>query len=390
MPKEKKQRRLILHIGTEKTGSTSIQVFLRINQKRLAEAGVGVPSGLGDTLHFRLQLLANDKDINDDFIMNHGLHLNKELRGNTLSEWKNEFYQEVESSEAQTWIISCETLHSRLLKESELARLKNILSPLFERIDVLVYLREPLSMITSRLTENAKSAIPVIIPEPIANQEFDIADHQATLQRWESAMGPGKLVVRIFESESLVRGNVINDFMEACGLKQENYLIPRNQNLSLSKYGLELTEEINRHVPRRWVDGTLIKSRWQLMCHIMLQHRGGPSYTPSPEEIKKYDQFYEERNEWVRSKYFPEKEKLFKKTWETSLLTNKVEEEAMNLSRTGRLIANIWLTKTAQINQLEAQVAYLRNCLKTQNPDLNIDDLQKSGPSHCWQDYLER
>ena len=126
------------------------------------------------------------------------------------------------------------------------------------------------------------------------------------------------------------------------------------------------------------------------MCHIMLQLRGGPSYTPSPEEIKKYDQFYEERNEWVRSNYFPEKEKLFKKIWETSLLTNKVEEEAMNLSRTGRLIANIWLTKTAQINQLEAQVAYLKNCLKTQNPDLNIDDLQKSGPSDCWQDYLER
>jgi hypothetical protein len=390
MPKEKKQRRLILHIGTEKTGSTSIQVFLRINQKRLAEGGVGVPSELGDTLHFRLQLLANDEDFNDDFIMNLKLHLNKELRAKTLSEWRNQLYQEVESSVAQTWIISCETLHSRLLKDSELVRLKKILSPLFDRIDVLVYLREPLSMVTSRLTENAKSAIPVVIPEPVANQEFDIADHQATLQRWESAMGPGKLIVRIFESESLVGGNVINDFIEACGLEQENYLIPRHQNPSLSRYGLKLTEEINRHVPRRWIDGTLIKSRWQLMCHIMLQLRGGVSYIPSPEDIKKYDQFYEERNEWVRCNYFPEKEKLFKKTWQASLLTNKAEEEATNLARTAQLIANIWLTKTAQVNQLEAQVAYLKDCLKTQNPKLNIDDLQKSGPSHCWQDYLER
>ena len=388
MPKEKKQRRLILHIGTEKTGSTSIQVFLRINQKRLAEAGVGVPSELGDTLHFRLQLLANDEDTNDDFIMNLGLHKNRELRENTLSEWRNQLYQEVESSAAQTWIISCETLHSRLLKDSELVRLKKILSPLFDRIDVLVYLREPLSMVTSRLTENAKSAIPVVIPEPVANQEFDIADHQATLQRWESAMGPGKLIVRIFESESLVGGNVIYDFMEACELEQENYLIPRYQNPSLSRYGLKLTEEINRHVPRRWIDGTLIKSRWQLMCHIMTQLRGG--YIPSPEEIKKYDQFYEERNEWVRCNYFPEKEKLFTKTWQTSLLTNKAAEESTNLAQTAKLIANIWLTKTAQVNQLEAQVAYLKDCLKIQNPKLNIDDLQKSGPSHCWQDYLER
>ena len=176
MLKEQKRRKLILHIGTEKTGSTSIQVFLRINQKRLAESGVGVPSDLGDTLHFRLQLLANDEDTSDDFIMNLGLHLNKELREKTLSEWRNQLYQEVESSLAQTWIISCETLHSRLLKDSELVRLREILSPLFDRIDVLVYLREPLSMIKSRLTENAKSAIPVVIPEPVANQEFDIAE----------------------------------------------------------------------------------------------------------------------------------------------------------------------------------------------------------------------
>jgi len=122
----------------------------------------------------------------------------------------------------------------------------------------------------------------------------------------------------------------------------------------------------------------------------MLQLRGGASYIPSPEDIKKYDEFYEERNEWVRCNYFPEKVKLFRKTWQTSLLINEAEEEVANLSRTARLIANIWLTKTAQVNQLEAQVVYLKDCLKTQNPDLNIDNLQKSGPSHCWQDYLER
>jgi len=390
MLREQRRRKLILHIGTEKTGSTSIQAFLSINRSRLAQFGVGVPSCLGDTLHFRLQLLANDNDFTDDFIRNLGLHRDKELRQKTLTEWRNEFYQEVESSLAQTWIISCETLHSRLLKDSELVRLREILSPLFDRIDVLIYLREPLSMIVSRLTEFAKSAIPVMIPDPKENQEFDIADHQATLQRWEYSMGPGKLIVRLFESDWLVGRNVINDFMEVCGLQYQNYLIPRHQNPSLSGYGLKLTEEINRHVPRRWIDGTLIKSRWLLMCHIMQQLRGGASYAPSPEEIKNYDEFYEERNEWVRGNYFPERDKLFSKAWPIALSPKGEEEQGAELSRTARLIANIWLTKTAQVNQLEAQVAYLQDCLKSLDPNLNPGDLQKSGPSLRWQDYIDR
>ncbi|NBO66447.1 MAG: hypothetical protein EBU88_16655, partial [Acidobacteria bacterium] len=60
------ERRLILHIGTEKTGSTSIQTFLSLNHRRLAANGIGVPTCLGTPLHFRLQLMAHDDDVNDD------------------------------------------------------------------------------------------------------------------------------------------------------------------------------------------------------------------------------------------------------------------------------------------------------------------------------------
>ena len=112
------ERRLILHIGTEKTGSTSIQTFLRLNKTRLAANGVGVPTCLGDTLHFRLQLMANDDDVDDDFIRNLRLHLDPQLRKKAIDEWRENFYQEVKTSSAHTWIISCETCNitSRTLR----------------------------------------------------------------------------------------------------------------------------------------------------------------------------------------------------------------------------------------------------------------------------------
>ena len=383
------ERRLILHIGTEKTGSTSIQTFLRLNHTRLADDGVGMPTCLGDTLHFRLQLMANDDDFNDDFIRNLRLHLDPVMRKQTLAEWRDTLYQEIVTSSAHTWIISCETLHSRLLRESELKRLREILSPLFSAITVIVYLREPLALAISRLTEAAKSACPVVLPEPpTSGVEFDICNHRQTVIRWKSLMGPDSLQVRLFERDALVGGDVVLDFLATCQLDPTHYRLPRHQNTSLSATGLSLMEEINRHVPRRWIDGTLIESRWLLACHVLQQMRGGAGIQPSKQEINAYREHYDSSNEWVRRHYFPDRPVLFKPYIRPDRLESESELNAADLARIGRLIANIWLTKVAQIRQLEAQVDFLQARLSSLEAGHSDHDI--SSPSLRWQDFIER
>lgn len=383
------ERRLILHIGTEKTGSTSIQTFLRLNTRRLAKHGIGVPTCLGDTLHFRLQLMANDDDVNDDFIRNLRLHLDPVVRQQTLSEWRDIFYQEVTTSSAHTWIISCETLHSRLLRDTELDRLRQILCPLFSTITVIVYLRDPLALAISRLTEAAKSACPVVLPEPpTSGDDFDICNHRQTVIKWQSLMGPENFRVRLFERDALVGGDVVLDFLETCQLDPTPYMLPPHQNTSLSATGLALMEEINRYVPRRWIDGTLIETRWLLACHIHQHMRGGAGLQPSKQQIDIYHQHYESSNEWVRCRYFPERAQLFKPYVTPETPDSASRLDAADLARIGRLIANLWLTKVAQIKQLQAQVDFLQARLASL--ESGHSDLEISAPSPRWQDFIER
>jgi len=383
------ERRLILHIGTEKTGSTSIQTFLRVNHRRLNANGIGVPTCLGDTLHFRLQLMANDADVNDDFTRNLRLHLDPAFRQQTLAEWRDTFYKEVISSSARTWIISCETLHSRLLRDSELERLRQILYPLFNTITILVYLRDPLSLAISRLTEAAKSSCPVSLPVPPSSPlDFDICNHRQTVARWQSLMGPDSFQIRLFDPDTLVGGDVMLDFMTFCQLDQITYRIPRHQNTSLSATGLALMEEINRHVPRRWIDGTLIESRWLLACHVLQHMRGGASFRPSIEEIQLYHEHYAESNEWVRHHFFPDRPYLFKPNYEAKCSQSTPTFDQADLRRVGRLIANLWLTKVAQIKQLEAKVDFLQKRLS--NIESGLGDPSITPPSSRWQDFIER
>ena len=383
------ERRLILHIGTEKTGSTSIQTFLRLNKTRLAANGVGVPTCLGDTLHFRLQLMANDDDVDDDFIRNLRLHLDPQLRKKAIDEWRENFYQEVKTSSAHTWIISCETLHSRLLRETELKRLRGILTPLFSEISVIVYLRDPLALAISRLTEAAKSALPVVLPKPPASGvEFDICNHKQTVIRWQSLMGSDSLNVRLFERDYLIDGDVVLDFLAMCELNPADYRLPRYQNTSLSAIGLTLMEEINRHVPRRWIDGTLIESRWLLACHVLQHMRGGAGMQPSKQEVEIYRDHYESSNEWVRRHYFPDRIQLFKPYMRLERPENKTVLDSDELARIARLIANLWLTKVAQIKQLQAEVDFLQARLL--NLEEGDSDQEISAPSPRWQDFVER
>ena len=68
--KQVKHKTLTLHIGTEKTGSSSIQKFLKTNQKLLSESGTEIPKTLGDGIHYKLHLLANSDEFHDDYLRN--------------------------------------------------------------------------------------------------------------------------------------------------------------------------------------------------------------------------------------------------------------------------------------------------------------------------------
>ena len=384
---ETNDKKLYLHIGTEKTGTTSIQKFLKINKQLLAEHGIGVPERLGEEMHYYLQLMSNNDDHIDSFTMNLELSNNHKDRKKLKTAWERNFTQEVKESTLKTWIISCETLHSRLQKQEELERLKRILRGIFEEIDIVVYLRDPLSLNISRMTEQAKAAIKVELPNPDSlGNKFDICDHQRTIQRWEDSMGPGNLVVRIFEKESMRNNNVIDDFIDACNLPRCNYKYPKHKNCSLSKAGLMLLNEINRYVPRRWINKKTIPSRALLTQYIQSTMQKGQKFQPCEDDIKMYRRYYEASNEWVREKYFSNRKQLFNTSIQKEKIENRQKYNQQDIEQVGVLIANIWLAKNAQINYYKERYENLREICESKGIKINMCDKDKAE----WTNYIER
>ena len=380
-------RRLYLHIGTEKTGSTSIQAFLKINKPLLGEQGIGVPSELGTEMHFILQLMANDDNYTDSFTMNLELSNNAEERMALKQNWEERFIQEIQESTHQTWIISCETLQSRLRKTEEIARLKTILKKVFQEINIVLYLRDPISLYISRMTEQAKAAIKVelVNPELLRNQ-FDIANHKRTIQLWENSMGKGQMIVRLFEKSSMINGNVIDDFIEACDLPHCNYTCPKAHNQSLSKAGLMLLNEVNRYVPRRWLNKKIIPSRAILIRYFQKFMQKGERFLASTEEIETYNKYYEASNEWVRKKYFPQRNKLFREKIEHGLKADKHTYNQEDIEQAGILMANIWLIKSAQINFYKERYEELKRYCA----DMNIIPPSNDTEEITWTNHIDR
>lgn len=387
MSRARMKRSLILHIGTEKTGSTTIQSFLRQNTQKLARQGIGVPSQLGETLHFKLQLMANRDEFVDDFTRNLGLHTNMEERLREKLRWKDELYEEVNKSNLKRWIISCETLHSRLTTTEELEKLKGILAPLFDQIRILIYLRNPIDLAVSRLTEAAKCAMPIKIPTPPKHTEFDICNHRQTIERWRQCMGEESLMPRLYDKKRLIKNSILDDFIHFCQIADSGMNKPSAQNPSMSAYGLKLLSEVNRHVPRRRIDGSLIKSRWKLVCHIMKHLRGGEKYQPNREEILTYNKHYKASNEWVRKNYFPNQATLFDDDYSANIsVQSPPEEYHRNIEKVANLIAETWLINNAKLRQIEAENDYLKRLVAKED----LADPKQEAPSVDWREYLER
>src|SRR5579871_1909016 len=112
-----------LHIGVEKTGTTSIQSFLAANRTALRAEGRLYPFAPGAVSHLGLVAFALDNDRLDG---------TRKARGITsplqIADFREEFVRalmtEIADSSASEIILSSELLSSRIRSPSELARLK--------------------------------------------------------------------------------------------------------------------------------------------------------------------------------------------------------------------------------------------------------------------------
>ena len=297
--------RCILHIGTEKTGSTSLQTALSVNREHLSERGIFYSKTAG-TLNCRALAAAFCQFSSNDIYLGR-LGIADETHHTA---WCNNLLDEIreEVVTAQTghdiFVLSSEHFSSRLVSEEQIASLKSLVLALFADIDVACYLRRQDRMAVSRHNEVLRAGF----AEPILPNVQDLEalpllfDFEALLTRWSELAGQEALKPRIYDKKALVGGDVIDDFSETFLHTRLPERPLQQANVALSKPAQDALHMFNTAMGPT-TRQALTQARRKLSQYLEI-HAPGQGRQPTVDEAKEFYASFKQGNDRVARAYF--------------------------------------------------------------------------------------
>jgi hypothetical protein len=213
---------LVLHIGSGKTGTSSIQYFLRQNRVRLAELGLLYPQSPGRRRHTHLSL-----SVYPDHALDDNPSWDPE-RWSSPEEFRRAFrrrlFREINQSGLSRVLLSDEGLYGS--PNQALRRLRRFTDRIAGSLRLVVYLRRQDDHLVSRYQQVVKIGETRRLADRAPHENTSWAGRQGSrtydyydrLRTWQNLLEPDDFVVRHFERESFVEGSLYQDFFDAVGL----------------------------------------------------------------------------------------------------------------------------------------------------------------------------
>lgn len=333
-----------LHIGIEKTGTTSIQEFLACNRKALLKAGFLYPAAPGRTNHVGLTCYALHDQKSDSLRRNLGITTQDQLE-RYRSRLVAELNREIEASRAKFLIFSNEHLSSRLQTAAEIERIKRFCDRIATRTTIIVYIRNQVDFLVSRYIEAVKggSTNPFSFRATSAVSRY--IDYAIMLERWRETFGRGNVVVKRFERGSFEGGDLLLDFASVCGFDGRSLEPVPRRNVALDLRCVEFLREFNRHIPHT-VDGRRNPLRGDVVRQLENASTGEP-FLVSVETAAAIEEHFRESNDSVRASYFSSSDvPLFFSSLKTAGSANVRVEAHENV----RIAAHLWQTQQTTLN----------------------------------------
>ena len=181
-------KKLLLHIGLAKTGSSAIQKYLYVNKKVLATNGILIPKTLYNGTHGWLAYAANKRnklwpdDKIKDFLNEENIHASST---NDAREKLFEYLQKQTHNWRGLCIMSSETFHLTKLTHIELQDLERRLSQIFDEVQIVAYVRNPVKVATSLLSTLCMTgnAGPISTVKEIEEKQLDLYCAQKNIKR---------------------------------------------------------------------------------------------------------------------------------------------------------------------------------------------------------------
>jgi hypothetical protein len=280
-------RKLIVHIGANKTGSSAIQRFLALNCGLLRASGIVVPD--------------NEFSLSDRPQGFHVFGFEKLLR---QADGRVQLEQAIDrvadaAADASTIILSAENLAAN-------GNAPALFKGLAERFDlqVILYVRRQDEYLLSTW-QQWYSKIGTDFWAWAISAIGGLGNWQRYLENWESVVPPDRICVRVFERQKLDGADVIRDFCNRCGISRpfEEFAYPDGTvNPSFSEAVMDLVKG-NKLIFKDVHDNDFYNLVLEATGHRYVKNGRQSAITFAQRQaiLGKYAS----SNRWVREKYLP-------------------------------------------------------------------------------------
>ena len=347
----------IIHIGTMKTGTTTLQEFFRHNKSNLAKRGFLFPTTLGKHTHELLTALTLDnkkKDAQKKILVINGINFL-----NFHDEITNLFEQEIKTENLSNMLLSAESMSLLLTSDEEIQHLKKFLDKYCKTFKIIIYLRPQHELGISNFSTNCKQGATkkkFFLENDIKKGFFD---YEKLLDRWERVFGFENIIPRIFSKDELHEGDIKKDFCNIFGWNWNKFHDIKNVNESINAEAQLFLIEINKFIPR-FVGNKLNPYREDLADLVFVGNEG-KGLLPTRKDTEEFLAMYEESNDKVRKKWFPERNGLFK--FDLSKYPEKPDMDT-DYKFAFKIFAKVWKLKQDQLFALRKENEQLKKLLE--------------------------
>ncbi|NBD16167.1 MAG: hypothetical protein GVY04_08460 [Cyanobacteria bacterium] len=204
--------KLILHIGTEKTGTTTFQNWLSKNRELLKRQKIWYSKSLGEPDNRSISICARDADKPDDGFWQNNL-TDAEKHREFYIKVKQAFDQEVKEAfdkKCKYFIISDEHLHSRIVSDQMVDRVQTFIGNYFESIEVVAHLRPQVDVMVSLASTASRVGHKVNYDffKKIKNTS-PYLNYEDFIARWERAFHPENILILPFKKKPSITDFII-------------------------------------------------------------------------------------------------------------------------------------------------------------------------------------
>jgi hypothetical protein len=294
-------RDLVLHIGSGKTGTSSLQLLLGRNRSFLAQQGVLVPRTPGPRRHYRLGLYARpDAQLTKQPAWHRQRFTSP---ADFRADFERQFSSELDQVRLPRVLMSDEALFG--VWPAGLPRLRAFVDRFAGSVRLVVYLRRQDEHLSSHYQQVVKTGELRRLSDRVARADYSgTYDYFARLRAWRAGMRPDAFVVRRYDPSCFDEGSLYQDFLNAAAIdaRATDLKSVQSVNHSLSAEATEFLRILNLfNVEENGARPGSIDNR--RVVDGLHGRSSGPTLTLPPPELDRFMSRWEEGNRAVAREF---------------------------------------------------------------------------------------